>query len=386
MSRDVRLLVFSLFLWGLGEGQFIYIQPLYLRELGADPIVLGAVLSLAALAATAAHMPAGYLADRFGRKTVMLAGWGLGVLSALLMFLAPGLELFVPALIAYTFTGFVIAPINAYVSEARGAQSIQRAITLTSAGYWSGTILSPALGGWIGETYGLRWVYLSACAAFLCSSLAMLLLRPQPIAPASPGRGRYADLLRNGRLVGFLALLFVAMLAIHLGHPFAPNFVEDVRGYNVATIGLLGSANSVGIVALNLIFGQRIPRRGFMLAQGLVALSHVLLLSLAGLPFLFVAYFLRAGLFLARSMAAAQVGRVVDNAQSGLAFGMFESVAGAAQIVGALAAGRLYQSSPGLPFQVSLGLIILTFPLVWLFAPRRDPHSLDEPQPAVKTS
>ena len=44
MSRDIKLVTLALFLWGCGEGLFIYIMPLYMEQLGATPSEVGAVL------------------------------------------------------------------------------------------------------------------------------------------------------------------------------------------------------------------------------------------------------------------------------------------------------------------------------------------------------
>jgi predicted MFS family arabinose efflux permease len=387
LSRDNRLLALSLLLWGGGEGLFLYIPTLYLQELGAKPEEIGGALALAEMAAMLSHIPAGYLADRFGRKQILVAGWSVGVAAVLLMYLAPSLWVFVLAQMLYRFTGSVIAPINAYVSAARGAQSVQRAITLVSASFWGGTIFSPAIGGWIGAAYGLRTVYGVASIFFVCSTAILLFLRPQPLAHVAHGETRYSALFRNRRFANFLALMFVAILAIQLGLPFGPNFVEDARGLNVATIlgvefkvvGLLGSINSLGVVLLNVLFGQRVPRRAFMLAQTLLVVSLTLMLSTAGLPALVLVFGLRAGWSLARNMGNAQVRRVVSNADSGLAFGLFETVFGAAVAMGAWLAGRLYALDFALPFQASLGCIVLTLPLVWRFAPRRDAHSEEAP-------
>src|SRR5689334_4385613 len=141
MTRDNRLLALSLFTWGLGEGLFIYIQSLYLRELGADPQAIGGILAAVAAAAGLAHILAGMLTDRFGRKPVLLAGWLLGLGSAALMFLARDLQWFVIGLVAYGFTGFIVSPLYAYAAAARGPQSMQRAISLVSASFWAGTII-----------------------------------------------------------------------------------------------------------------------------------------------------------------------------------------------------------------------------------------------------
>jgi MFS transporter, DHA1 family, multidrug resistance protein len=383
ISRDNRLIILALFLWGLGEGQFLYIEPLALKALGADAVAIGRVLAVAYLAAGLAHIPAGYLADRFGRKPVLVAGWVLGAVAGLLMFLAHDLRLFVPALIGYTFTSFVVAPINAYVSQARGPQSVQRAITLVSSGFYAGSIISPAIGGYIARVVGLRAVFGVSTILFVISTLALLLVAPQPREAPQTGQTRYGALLRNRPFLGFLVLIFFALLAMHLGQPLMPNFIVDVRGFDVGVVGLLGSALSVGIVVCNLLLGQRPPRRGFVLAQALLAVSMALLLLTSSLPWLLAAYFFRAGWNLARNMAVAQVSRVVQTAELGVALGMTETAGTAATVLSPLIAGELYQRNPALPFQASLVLVLLMLPLVWHFAPRRDAHTAAAEQNAA---
>jgi len=381
MSRDNQLLAFSLAFWGLGEGLFIYIQPLYLSQLGADPVAIGGILALAAAAVGLGHIPAGYIADRYGRKPVLLAGWAVGLAAVLVMFLAQDLWLFSAGLVAYTFTGFVIAPVYAYATEARGQQSVQRAVTMVSSGFFVGTIISPALGGLIARLTSVRMVFGAASLAFVASIIAMALITPQPRAEPAAGQPRYAELFRNRRFLGFLALVLVAATAMQVGLPLMPNFIVEVRGYDVGLVGLLGSVSSLGVVVLQLALGQRLPRRAFMLAQACLILSMGLLLATTSPVWLFAVYFLRAGWFLSHSMAAAQVGRVVTAAESGLALGMTETVSSLATIIGPLTAGFLYARNPAAPFAASLVLTAITLPLFWRFAPRRDAHT-PEPEPA----
>jgi hypothetical protein len=57
MTRDLFLVALSLFTWGLGEGMFIFFQPFYLQQLGADPRTIGGILGVVGISMTVAHLP-----------------------------------------------------------------------------------------------------------------------------------------------------------------------------------------------------------------------------------------------------------------------------------------------------------------------------------------
>ncbi len=94
MSVDLILLSISLFTWGIGEGMFIYFQPIYLQQLGANTMTIASIFSLFGLAMMITHIPAGYLSDHIGRKPLLVAAWGAGVLATGIMALARTLPLF----------------------------------------------------------------------------------------------------------------------------------------------------------------------------------------------------------------------------------------------------------------------------------------------------
>jgi len=77
MNVELILLSLSLFTWGIGEGMFIYFQPIYLQQLGADTMTITSVFSAFGLAMMVTHIPAGYLADRIGRKPLLVASGAL---------------------------------------------------------------------------------------------------------------------------------------------------------------------------------------------------------------------------------------------------------------------------------------------------------------------
>ncbi len=373
MTRDLKLMMTSIFLWGVGEGMFIYLYPLYLAQLGADSVAIGSIMSLAAVVLAAVHIPAGWLADRLGRKEVLVAGWVAGCLAALAMFLAPDLQWFAAGLVLYMFTAFVMSPMSAYVTEARGKLTVTRALTLNLAAYAAGMLFSPALGGEIARRLGLRAVFGASLVVLVASTVVVLAMRRQPTSRPQAGVNRYRTLLANTRFVGLMLLAFAAAVAFQVGFPLAPNFLADVRGYDPGLVGLLGSFNSLGVSVLNAVAGRRSPRAAYVAAQALMALSLIVLLSTGNFAWVALAYFCRGSWSMARMMTNAQVGQVVDKPELGLAYGVAESVVALSLIFGPLAAGLLYASAPSRPFQASLALLAITAPLMWRFAPRPRP-------------
>ena len=95
MSRDLRILAAAMLTWGIGEGMFFIFQPLYIQQLGADPILIGTILGINGLVMTLVQIPSGYLADRIGRRPMLRFSWIAGVIATWVMALAPNLFVFV---------------------------------------------------------------------------------------------------------------------------------------------------------------------------------------------------------------------------------------------------------------------------------------------------
>ena len=62
-------------LFGCGFGLLSAVWPLYLRDLGASAQDIGIVFGAGNLVAVLCFLPAGYLADRVGRKAVLLGAY-----------------------------------------------------------------------------------------------------------------------------------------------------------------------------------------------------------------------------------------------------------------------------------------------------------------------
>jgi len=366
---DLVLLSISLFTWGIGEGMFIYFQPIYLQQLGANTMTIAAVFSAFGLAMMVAHIPAGYLSDRIGRKPLLIAAWVAGLLATWIMYLARALPLFIAGALLYGLTAFVSSPLNSYVTAGRGNLSPGRALTLISAAYNLGAVLGPVSGGWIGERSGLRTVYLVAACIFIVSTVILFFLRGQPVeahdAAAPPAR-----LWENPRFVSFLGLIFLTVFVLYLPQPLAPKFLQNERGLSLESIGLLGSVGSLGNTVLALVLGQLTARIGFLLGQVLVAAFCVFIWQGTGLPWYALGYFLLGGFRSVRSLTFAQIRPLIHSAQMGLAYGVAETFSSLAMVLAPLLAGVLYTRDPALVYPVSAGLVVGTLILSGIFSPR----------------
>ncbi len=353
MNRDLILVAISLFAWGFGESAFLAFQPLYLQQLGADPIQIGGILGAFGIATALAHIPAGYLADRFGRRPILWSAWGIGVISTWMMAFANNLIGFTIALLLYGLTMFVIAPLNSYITTARGNWSVGRALTFVSATFHAGAIVGPIIGGAIGDNFGFRYIYILAGCLFLASFVTIIFIRPQPVEVKTETNSS-KNLFLNSRYLVFLGIFFLASIAMYLPQPLSPNYLQNQKELSLIQIGQLYSISEFGIVVLSLVLGLMNARFGYLIGQLAVGLFAFLLWRGNIFPIYALAYFLLGGYRASRSLATAYISFIINGNNLGLAYGISETIAASATVIAPIIAGALYSQNPSSIYAISV--------------------------------
>jgi MFS family permease len=371
MNPGLILIALSLFTWGIGEGMFLYFQPIYLHQLGATTMTIAGVFSAFGAAMMVAHIPAGYLSDKIGRRPLLWAAWFFGLAAVWCMALAGNLQVFIVGMVMYGLTAFVSSPLYAYITAARGNLSPARVMTLTSAAFNLGAILGPVSGGWIADHYGLRTIYFVSGSIIAVSTVLILFLRAQPRDHHDPSKPP-ANLLRNSRFLGLVGVGFISMFVMYLPQPLTPNFLETNRGLTLGMVGLMGSVGSIGTVVLNLLLGQINARLGFFLAQAAVGLFALFLWRGNNIIWYGLGYFLLGGFRAARMMIFAQVRPLIHQTQMGLSYGIAEAGNSFATILAPLLAGWLYTYDPLSVYKVAVVLIFLSISVGIRFAPHTE--------------
>jgi MFS family permease len=375
LNRSFIRIAAALFIWGVGEGMFYPFQSLYLQEWNADPVTIGAVLSGVGIAMALSFIPAGYFSDRFGPKPVMLSSWGIALAATLIMAFAPSLPVFIIGAILYGLTGFVTAPIMAYVSQMTGGLVVGRAMTLTSASFMTGMIIGPSLGGIVATQFGLVMNYRIAILIFLVSSLVIYFIEPLPPVANQEGE-KQESIWKNRRYLIFAVLFFLTMVALYLPQPFSPNYLQNEKGLNFEAYGQLASLGSLGVVVFSLLFGGLKPTIAFMIGQAFVAIFVISMWKGEGLLIFGMGYFFIGGYRLSVTMSMAVVKSMVRTSQLGLAYGLISTANSMTIILSPFLAGILYDFQPDLSYKISLVGIAAIFLINYLVLPHLKPESI----------
>ena len=185
LFRISPLGVIACFGAGLGNSAFYGLAPVYVNGIGLEPRHLSVLVSVAILGGLMAQFPIGMLADRFGRRPIMLAALGGALALATVLLLArPGF----PVLVALFFVyGGMTAPLYALGVGQTNDYIERRDFVAASGGLlfaWAlGASAGPNIGAWIIAWQGPRglFVYLIAVMAVIAGfAIYRMVRRPAP--------------------------------------------------------------------------------------------------------------------------------------------------------------------------------------------------------------
>ena len=360
IHRDLAIVAISAFIWGLGEGLFIFFLPLALQRWNSDAVQIGTVLSMIGGTIAVVQVPAGYFSDRFGTRPLIFASLLLGIASAIVMAAAQSLPFFVAGLLAYGCTSFISAPMNSYVTSLRGSWTIQRAVTFRAGAFQVGAILGPMLGGWIANTSGLSIVFRYSAGLFLASALVMSLARRPLETKHQEASIHLVSPIANPRFLGLMAVVFFTIIAISVPQQLTSLYLQDVHHISIQQIGTMGTVASIGTAIIVFSLGNLRVSTGMLIGQFLLAGFALLMWQGQSVTAYFAGYFFVGGYQLYRSMALAFSRSLVKIGDTGLAYGLVETGNALAVVVAPLAAGFLYNYRPEAVYIASLGALAVT--------------------------
>ncbi len=255
--RPFWVLFFGSTINSLGAGLVFPFLSLYLRQrLGAPMTTVGIIATIWSLAAFPGQLVGGELADRVGRRRMMVLSLLAGGLTTLGFGLAGTLPAFLVLALAAGLTGSAYGPAaSAMVADLVGPEGRTRAYGLLRITSNFGYALGPALGGLIaGRSYLLLFT-LSALASLLYGAIVFwgtYETKPRDAdlaAQEREGPGGFLHVLRNGPFLLFCALAVAAELPYSQMTMILPVHMKENFGLAERYFGWVMTTNA-GMVAL----------------------------------------------------------------------------------------------------------------------------------------
>uniref|UniRef100_A0A7C5AMX3 MFS transporter n=1 Tax=Desulfobacca acetoxidans TaxID=60893 RepID=A0A7C5AMX3_9BACT len=314
----------------------IPVVPLFAKELGADPVMVGLINSTFLLTTGICAFPLGMVADRYGRRPLIHAGLLLSLVTALLLAVS---HFPWHLLLIYIFFGLGLAAIGptlmAYVADISPSTHLGRSYGAYTLAIYSGMSLGPALGGLISQWLGFRLLFVaSAALTGLITWLAWIFL-PESGAASHPAAAPVSAssrqrLLRNRPLWGCWTVTLGGCFGLGMFITFAPLFLQ-AQHLHVGRIGLIfglqAAVNALSRIPLGRL-SDRLNRRWLLATAGFLTLSGAL--ALFGLSRSFSQFLLTSGLLgfamgLGFTPLGALIAEVVPTADRGLAMGGYNT-------------------------------------------------------------
>ena len=308
----------------LAVGATLPVLPRYVKdELGGSDLAVGIVTGAFAITGLACRPLAGALADRRGRKVVVVGGAISTSIAGLLYFVPAGIPgLIVARLFLGAGEGAVYVAGSAWVVDLAPPERRGRIIGLYGLAIWGGLALGPPIGELILHASSFGWVWAFAALAPLGGAVVALRIpeRFQPHPEAAAERRLISrEALRPGlglslAIVGYASV--AAFIVLHL----------DERGIGH---GAAVFAAFAGMVVATRVVGGGLPDRygPIRCAIGAAAVEAAGLVAIAGAQTLGVALVgalaMGAGFsLLFPSLALLVVNRVPEE-RRGVAMGTF---------------------------------------------------------------
>jgi MFS family permease len=369
----------------LGVSIISPVLPQYALSFSVPVALVGWAISAFALARVVTDIPAGLLADRFGKKKIMILGLVLIILSAIGAGLADTYAWLIFARIvggigsALYMTAGITWVVQLTAGKARG-----RYMSMYTGLVLAGTIFGPTIGGYTAARFGLNAPFFAWAALGVAGLIATIPLRePVDSSQAERSKMNVKDILsvfsnRPFMLVN-CAVLALFFLRIGVRSTLVPLFASLNLGLSEDRIGILLTVAAVATVActfpagwLSDRVGRKRPVMACLLLSGIVVLFIPLQGSLAGLMGIMACYGVATGI---QGSMAAWPADVAPKGKLGTSMGVYRVMADIGMFLGPITVTYIadYTGDQTVTFMPFLAPALLAFVVGVLMIWAKDP-------------
>jgi MFS family permease len=277
-------------LLSIGTGILVPVVPLYADSFGVSLSLVSFAVAAIGLGTLAGNVPTGMVLQRFGRKPVMVAGTIILSVSTFLVVLMPSF----PALVGLRLIGGVASAMwnisrMAYLTDVVPIADRGRAFSMFGGVGRIGVFIGPAIGGIVGQAYGLSAAFwISALASAIAAVISILFTKETrevvPGVRTMPWAVVGGVVKRHYRELGTAGSAQIFAQMIRAGRQIiVPLYASRVLGLDVAQIGAIVSISSAVDMSLFLPAGILMDKLGRKYAS--VPSFLVMAVGMAMVPF-----------------------------------------------------------------------------------------------------
>jgi MFS family permease len=328
----------------LGVSIISPVLPQYALSFSIPIAVIGWAISAFALARMLLDVPAGFLADRFGKKGVMIVGLVLIILSSVGAGLASSYQwLILARVVEGVGSALYITSATTWVAQVSAGESRGRYMSLYSGLIFAGTAFGPTIGGYGAVHFGLSAPFFIYAAFALLGLLATIPLKePADSLPETRSEIRLRDIpsvLLNGPFLlvncSVFALFF---LRVGVRSTLLPLYASLNLGLSEDKIGLVLTVAAIvtGLLAfpsgwLSDKVGRKKPIMICLFLSAIAVLLIPLQTSLTGLLGVMAFYGLATGI---QGSIAAWPADVAPKGKLGTSMGVYRLIGDFGMVLG----------------------------------------------------
>jgi DHA1 family multidrug resistance protein-like MFS transporter len=335
----------------------LLVQQLGVHEAGAASVWSGVILSINALTGAIFAPVWGSVADRVGRKAMVVRSSIFGGITAALMALAPTVWLVLAARAAMGVAGGFSSAAAALVGSIVPEASLGFALGWMATGQMVGTLIGPLIGGaFCDALHDYRFVFfLTTIGTFICAFVVWRFIREDFDRPAAAAATRppmwrqLTTIMSHPEMTPMFVVVMLGQITVFSVNPVIALYVQRMVGdslYLATFAGASFAVMGIGDLIASPFLGKRSDRLGY---------RRVLLICSTGAALFtipqafvhdiwsFMALRFGVGLFLGGVIptAYAWIGRIFPKEQRGLVYGVSYSAAFFGQFLGPAFGGLL---------------------------------------------
>jgi len=388
-NRNILAISLTTTFWGIFNHAWQPYWALYLKyELGATVPIVGLLSMIQSAEQVLFQLPGGVIADKFGRKRIIVLGTSLRLIPPIVYLLATSWEHVLPAVIINATGSLYMPAFNAMIADSlpsrqrgTGYGAYQMITSLPG-------IFMPALGGFVLDTFGfkegVRLFNVLTTFTVMITIIVRAKLITETLAKESKERSTRATLsaaLDAPRSIWIMVFAStIGGFAMRLVMNFTVIYAKENIGLTVTQLGLAQTAGSILHTVLIMPTGMlsdRIGRRPMILFSHIVGpLTNWGLILVQDFPqYLLLRLIGTIGGTLGGPAWQAMIADIIPREKRGTVMGLMSTASGAIGFPSPMLGGYIWENySPETAFNTSLIIGLMPMPILTLYVkePRKE--------------